>query len=62
MSQRKKGDTKNLDKELNALRNIIEKENEMLRKMIDSLDALENKMVGLRKKEVQKRKKSQNKS
>ena len=34
MSRRKRGDIKNLDKELSELRNLIEKENEMLRQMM----------------------------
>jgi hypothetical protein len=62
MSRRKRGDTKNLDKELSELRNLIEKENEMLRQMIDSLDSLEERMMGSRKKESEKRKKSPNTS
>ncbi len=58
MSRQKKSEEKNLDKELGILRDLIEKENEMLRKMIDSLDALEKKMTQTGKKEGLKRKKS----
>jgi len=47
-----------VDEELGILRELIEKENEMLRKMINSLDALEKKMMRSKKKEGQKRKKS----
>ena len=47
-----------VDEELGLLRELIEKENEMLRKMINSLDALEKKMMRSKKKEGQKRKKS----
>ena len=58
MSQQNKNDEKDLDKELSILRDLIEKENEMLEKMISSLDALEKKMVQSRKKERRRRKKS----
>ena len=58
MSRQKNGEAKDLDKELGVLRELIEKENEMLRKMIDSLDALEKKMTRTGKKEGLKRKKS----
>lgn len=47
-----------VDEELGILRELIEKENEMLCKMINSLDALEKKMMRSKKKEGQKRKKS----
>ena len=58
MSQQNKNAEKDLDKELSILRDLIEKENEMLEKMISSLDALEKKMVQSRKKERRRRKKS----
>jgi hypothetical protein len=58
MSQQKKSGTKDLDKELGILRELIEKENDMLRKMISSLDALEKKMTQPKKKEGHKRKKT----
>jgi hypothetical protein len=58
MSRQNKNEAKDLDKELGILRDLIEKENEMLRKMIDSLDALEKKMSQTGKKEGLKRKKS----
>ena len=58
MSRQKNGEAKDLDKELDVLRDLIEKENEMLRKMINSLDALEKKMAQTGKKEGLKRKKS----
>ncbi|UCE42901.1 MAG: hypothetical protein JSV17_08110 [Candidatus Aminicenantes bacterium] len=58
MRQQKKRPSKDLDKELNLLRELIEKENDMLRKMIKSLDALEKKMSQSGKKEGHKRKKS----
>ena len=58
MSGQNKNEAKDLDKELGILRDLIEKENEMLRKMIDSLDALEKKMTQTGKKEGLKRKKS----
>jgi prefoldin subunit 5 len=58
MSQQKKSATKDLDKELGILRDLIEKENDMLRKMINSLDALEKKMMRSGKKEGRRRRKS----
>ena len=58
MSQQNNDVAKDLDKELGILRDLIEKENEMLRKMISSLDALEKKMTRTGKKEGLKRKKS----
>jgi len=58
MSQQNNDATKNMDKELSILRDLIEKENDMLCKMINSLDALEKKMMRSRKKEGRKRKKS----
>jgi hypothetical protein len=58
MSQQKKSASKDLDKELGLLRDLIEKENEMLRKMINSLDVLEKKMIQSGKKEGHERKKS----
>lgn len=58
MNQQKKDAAKDLDKELSILRDLIEKENDMLRKMINSLDALEKKMLRSGKKESRKRKKS----
>lgn len=58
MSQQNNNAVKDLDKELGILRDLIEKENEMLRKMINSLDALEKKMMRPKKKESRKRKKS----
>jgi hypothetical protein len=51
MSHNKKGAKKNLDQELDILRDLIERENEMLRKMLNSLDALEKKMKHPLKKE-----------
>ena len=58
MSQQKKKSIKDLDEELNVLRDLIEKENEMLRRMIGSLDALEKKIISAGKKEEHKQKKS----
>ena len=57
MSRQKNDEAKDLDKELGLLRDLIEKENEMLRKMIDSLDALEKKMTQTGKREGLKHKK-----
>lgn len=62
MSQQKKGAKKDLDRELGILRELIEKENDMLRKMINSLDALEKKMTKADKKKDLKRRKSSNTS
>jgi hypothetical protein len=62
MSQQNNDDAKALDEELGRLRDLIEKENDMLRKMIKSLDVLEKKMVGSGKKESDKNKKSQDES
>ena len=58
MNQQKKSAADDLDKELGLLCDLIEKENNMLRKMISSLDALEKKMIQSGKKEGRKRKKS----
>jgi hypothetical protein len=58
MSRQNKDVTKDLDKELGILRDLIEKENDMLRKMIDSLDGLEKKMMRAGKKTNRRRKKS----
>ena len=58
MSQQDNDATKDLDKELSILRDLIEKENEMLRRMINSLDALEKKRLRSGKKENSKRRKS----
>ena len=58
MSQQNNNAAKDLDEELGVLRELIEKENEMLRKMINSLDTLEKKMIRSEKKEGRKRKKS----
>jgi len=58
MSQQRKKSIKDLDEELNVLRDLIEKENEMLRRMIGSLDALEKKIISAGKKEEHKQKKS----
>lgn len=58
MSQQNNNAAKDLDEELGLLRELIEKENDMLRKMINSLDILEKKMIRSEKKEGQKRKKS----
>jgi hypothetical protein len=38
-----------LDKKLAVLRDVMKKENEMLRKMISSLDALEKKLLESKK-------------
>jgi hypothetical protein len=57
MSQQKKGAEKDLDKKLNILRDLIEKENEMLRKMIESLEALEKRMMQPPKKDKGSRRK-----
>ena len=62
MSQQEKNSSKDLDKELGILRDLIEKENDMLRKMINSLDALEKKMMRSEKKKGPKRKKSKSTS
>jgi hypothetical protein len=62
MNRQKNDEAKDLDKELGILRDLIEKENEMLRKMINSLDALEKKMTRAEKKEGLKRKTSYNTS
>lgn len=58
MSSKKKNAKKNLDEELSILRELIKKENDMLRKMISSLDSLEKKMIRSEKKEGRSRKKS----
>jgi hypothetical protein len=58
MSQQNNDAAKGLDKELSILRDLIEKENEMLRRMINSLDALEKKRLRSGKKENRKRRKS----
>jgi uncharacterized coiled-coil protein SlyX len=58
MSQQRKKGIKDLDEELNVLRDLIEKENEMLRRMIGTLDALEKKIIRAGEKEEHKRKKS----
>ena len=58
MGRQKNDEANDLDKKLGILRALIEKENEMLRKMINSLDALEKKMTRTEKKEGLKRKKS----
>jgi hypothetical protein len=39
-----------LDEELTVLRHLIQKENEILRNMISSLDALEKRMIRSQKK------------
>jgi hypothetical protein len=54
-SDRKK--SQDLDRELSVLRHLIEKENEMLRHMISSLDALEQKMTRSKEKKSLKKKK-----
>jgi hypothetical protein len=58
MSQQNRKDAKTLDKELDRLRDLIEKENDMLRRMIQSLDALEKKMLHPEKKDSHQHKKS----
>jgi hypothetical protein len=58
MSRQKKGSSKDLDREWGVLRDLIEKENETLRKMIESLEALEKKRVGSKTKKSLKKKKS----
>ena len=57
MSQQKKRVKKDLDEELGLLRDLIEKENDVLLKMINSLDALEKKMIQSGKKKDHKRNK-----
>jgi uncharacterized coiled-coil protein SlyX len=54
MSSSKGRKPEDLDKELTVLRHLIEKENQMLRTMISSLDALEKKMIHSQKKRTSK--------
>lgn len=58
MSQQSNDDAKALDEELGKLRDLIQKENDMLRRMIKSLDVLEKKMEQSGKKESDKNNKS----
>lgn len=58
MSSKKKNAEKNLDEELSILRELIKKENDMLRRMISSLDSLEKKMIQSEGKKGIKQKKS----
>ena len=62
MSQQNNDDAKALDNELDKLRDIIEKENEMLRRMIKSLEVLEKKMVRSGNKESNKKRNKKKKS
>ena len=58
MSSANRKKAEDLDKELAILRHLIEKENEMLRNMISSLDALEKKMTRSQNKAFRKQKKN----
>jgi len=48
----------NLERKLFLLKDLMKKENEMLRKMISSLDSLEKEIVSSRKKRMNKDKKA----
>jgi hypothetical protein len=58
MNDTQKNSQDNLDRKLSILKDLMKKENEMLRKMISSLDSLEKEMISSQKKRMNKDKKA----
>jgi hypothetical protein len=58
MNDIQKNSQNDLDQQLSILKDLMKKENEMLRKMISSLDLLEKELVLSRKKQMNKDKKA----
>jgi len=59
MNDTQKNAQDSLDRKLSILKDLMKKENEMLRKMISSLDSLEKEMISIKKKRMNKDKKSE---
>jgi hypothetical protein len=58
MNDTQKNSQNDLDRKLSILKDLMKKENEMLRKMISSLNSLEKEMVASQKKRMNKDKKA----